>query len=117
MKTIKATDKTIHKIVKIQIKNFGRNVDLNHVDTSDVTNMDYLFFRQGFNGDVSRWDVRKVVSLNCTFYGSPFNGDLSRWNLCSLKRANYTFKYCMLRIPPNIKESLKRAKIVGWNKH
>ena len=37
--TIKATDDTIGKIVNDQLDLLGDDADLNHIDTSNVTNM------------------------------------------------------------------------------
>ena len=116
MKTIKVTNSTIQDVIKQQINELGRKADLNHIDTSSVTNFDYLLFNLGFEGDISRWNVQSVKSLNYTFYGSPFNGDLSRWNLISLKRATHTFTYCPVQIPSNVRNALQRATIVGWMK-
>ena len=39
---IKATDKTIKKIVIDELKRLGHDADLNHIDTSKVTNMNSL---------------------------------------------------------------------------
>ena len=62
-------------------------------NTSEITNMSYLFFRKAdFNGDISRWDVSNVESLSSTFYeATSFNGDLSRWNVSNVVDMHETF--------------------------
>ena len=62
-------------------------------NTSEVTDMEYLFFdKAGFNEDISRWDVSNVTSLECTFYGATsFNGDLSRWDVSNVTDMTYMF--------------------------
>lgn len=90
--TIKATDENINQIVKEEIERLGSNADLNHIDVSEVTNMDSLFdfspFHSGeaFNGDISKWDVSKVVNMNSMFRENwDFNGDLSKWDVSSVE--------------------------------
>ena len=41
--TIKATDETIHDIVRSEIERLGDEADLNHIDVSEVTDMEDLF--------------------------------------------------------------------------
>jgi len=55
MKKIIATDKTIKEIVNNEIKRLGLTADLNHIDTSQVTDMSYLFYDTNFDGDISQW--------------------------------------------------------------
>lgn len=42
-KTIIATNNTLRDIVIQEIKKYGKNADLNHIDTSQVTNMRFVF--------------------------------------------------------------------------
>ncbi len=82
---------TIDSIVKFEIKKLGDNADLNHIDVSGVTNMDFLFCNTNFNGDISKWDVSNVESMNNTFSYSKFNGDISNWDVSKVKSMRYTF--------------------------
>ena len=70
------TDYEIQKLVKKCIKFFGKNCDLNWIDTGNVTDMSYLFYDTKFNGDISQWDVRKVINMDAMFEFSEFNGDI-----------------------------------------
>lgn len=85
--TIKATNQTIHSIVKDELQMLGLAADLNHIDVSEVTDMSGLFANTLFRGDVSRWNVSKVTDMSCMFSNSKFSGDLSSWKLDSLKTA------------------------------
>ena len=84
---IKATNETIHQIIKDELKRFGPEADLNHIDTSNVTKLNKLFTtesRTNINCDVSKWDVSNVKSFDMAFYfASDFDGDLSEWDVSS----------------------------------
>ncbi len=58
-----------------------------HWDTSQVTNMDGLFFQaRKFNEDLSQWNTSEVRSMNSLFRGATsFNGDISTWNLSKVE--------------------------------
>ena len=77
MKKIIATDENIKEIVSNEIKRLGNRANLNHIDTSNVTDMKYLFFGSNFNGDISKWNVSNVTDMKYLFFGSNFNGDIS----------------------------------------
>jgi surface protein len=54
-------------------------------DVSQVTNMNFLFCCNSFNGDISAWDVSSVTYMDFMFYlNSTFNGDLSSWDVSSV---------------------------------
>lgn len=69
------------ELVNLLIEIRGKNADLNDIDTSNITAMNYLFKGKDFNGDISKWDMRKVEMMNNMFEGSTFNGDISQWKL------------------------------------
>ena len=66
--TVVATDSTIHKLVREGIERYGKNADLNYIDTSQVTNMESLFEGTDFNGDISDWVVSNVTNMSYMFY-------------------------------------------------
>jgi len=78
-KTIVAYDHNVSEVVTNEIKRLGNDADLNHIDVSNVTNMNYLSIGSGsgFNGDISQWDVSSVRGMELMFNDSKFNGDIS----------------------------------------
>lgn len=68
-----------------------KNIDLNWIDTSKVTNMSYLLANFPGNVDVSEWNVSNVINMDGLFAGSNFNGDLSKWNIVNVKNMNSMF--------------------------
>ena len=75
----KTTD-DLRKLVKKLIKERGENADLNDIDTSEITNMSYLFYDSKFNGDISKWDVGNVTGMGLyMFYNSPLEKNPPKW--------------------------------------
>ena len=92
---IVATNDTIKQIVRDEIKRLGKDADLNHINTSQVTNMFGLFWGTHFEGDISEWDVSSVVNMNSMFREcNNFNSDLSNWNVSSVTSMGYVFVGC-----------------------
>ena len=91
--TIIVTDENIHKIISSEIRKYGRYVDLNHINVSQVTNMCGLFFRSEFNGNISNWDTSNVKDMKTLFYGSEFNGDISNWDVSNVTNMRSIFGY------------------------
>ena len=62
-------------------------------NTSEITNMDSLFFRKaGFNEDISRWDVSNVTDMGAMLRGATsFNCDLSQWDVSKARYMNCMF--------------------------
>jgi len=101
---IKATDDTIHQIVKDELDRLGHDADLNHIDVSDVTNMSSLFScaeidlgpKYGdLNPDISKWGVSNVTDMKWMFYNcEKFNQDLSQWDVSNVKDMYSMFYNC-----------------------
>lgn len=78
-------------IVRAEMEKHGPNVNLNHIDVSQVNTLIDVFKDTPFNGDISQWDVAKVESMEGLFKNCPFNGDISNWNTSSLRVATQMF--------------------------
>ena len=86
----------------------GYDADLNEIDTSEITDMSYMFNGSYFNGDISEWDVSNVIDMYCMFYKSKFNGDISHWDVSNVKNMKDIFKASPLILKRN---KHKRCKI------
>ena len=70
-------------------------------ETSQVTNMEKLFYdwwdggdanMRSFNDDISRWDTSNVSTMEGMFcQAHAFNGDLSRWDTSNVTTMAYMF--------------------------
>ena len=65
----------LEKLVDKLIKERGDNADLNDIDTSEITDMSYMFYKSNFNGDISNWDVSNVEDMWGMFYRSEFTNN------------------------------------------
>ncbi len=84
MSSIIALDEThLRALVQEHIRAFGDNVDLNHIDVSQLDRIDGVFRDTSFQGDISQWNVSCVKRFNCLFLRSTFNGDISQWDTSS----------------------------------
>ena len=57
----------LKQLVRDTIKEKGPNCDLNFIDTSKMTTMAHLFEKSNFNGDISKWDTSNVTDMNYVF--------------------------------------------------
>ena len=88
------TKDELRKIIKQKIESEGNECDLNDIDTSNITNMSYLFLESDFNGDISKWNVSNVENMIYMFANSKFNGDISKWDVSNVVYKSYMFDNC-----------------------
>ena len=73
------------------------NANLNCIDTSNITDMSFLFSKgyglENFNGNISNWNVSNVKNMTAMFKGSQFNQDISNWDVSNVKDMTGMFAY------------------------
>ena len=76
-------------------KEIYEGIDINSWDTSNVRNMDSMFFNNDqFNYDISAWDTSSVESMyNMFSYNDAFNQDISQWNTSNVTTMQAMFSY------------------------
>ena len=84
IKKYTADDSNIHEIVKEALDVLGNSADLNFIDVSNVTDMNWLFGDTQFDGDISQWNVSNVTNMEGMFCNSQFDGDISKWNVSNV---------------------------------
>ena len=85
--------KELKQIIVDTIKKEGNICDLNFIDTSNITDMNYLFYNlTDFDGDISMWDVSNVVMMSGMFEYCGFNGDISNWDVSNVKDMSHMFE-------------------------
>ena len=78
------TKDELKAIIKQKIESKGNECNLNDIDTSNITDMSFLFAYSNFNGDISKWNMSNVTNMSGMFYGSKFNGDISNWDVSNV---------------------------------
>ncbi len=67
--------------------------DISQWDTSNVENMNKMFYQSKFNGNISQWNVSNVTDMSYMFYQSIFNNDISKWNVNKVVNIMGMFAY------------------------
>ena len=92
---IQANDKDFYKILRGELDRVGLDANLNHIDTSKITNMANLFNGYNFNGDISKWNVSNVLYMQDMFaFCKDFNCDISKWDVSNVTDMAYMFYEC-----------------------
>ncbi len=90
----------LKEIVDMEIeKQGGVHVNLNMIDTSEITDMNGTFYNCPSleTLDVSLWDVSNVEDMRSMFDGgctSLRTLDVSKWNVSKVKEMRYMFNKC-----------------------
>ena len=79
------TVKDLKRAIQFGVRVLGNEANLNWIDTSNITDMSYLFMGSKFNGDISKWDVSKVEHKKDMFKDSAFTGAKPQWDSAKLK--------------------------------
>mgnify|MGYP000947357970 FL=1 len=75
----------LHRFLKNQY-------DLSRIDTSNVTDMAYLFKGKIVPQYIANWNVSNVENMEGMFNGAILNVDLSKWKVSKVKNMSFMFK-------------------------
>ena len=130
---IKLNNETIRTAVELWLNNYVFNTDtiawevkisnneaidkyghISNWDTSNVTDMDDLFYNLNgnlFNEDIGKWDVSNVTTMECMFCDAKsFNQDLNNWNVSNVTSMRNMFNYCKAFNKPLDKWNVSKVK-------
>ena len=82
---------------EISFKNRNKyNGDISKWDTSNVTDMSYMFqYAKEFNQPIGSWDVSNVTNMSYMLCNAEnFNQDISRWDVSNVTYMKEMFDYC-----------------------
>ena len=93
----KVQPKTKEQLKQLIIYAFKHNIyDLNFIDTSEITDMSWLFEYISCNFDISNWDVSNVKDMHALFCECyKFTGKgLEHWDVSNVTDIASMFYYC-----------------------
>ena len=90
------TKEELQDLLNKLVNERGNEGDFNDIDTSEITDMSYLFGTlEEFNGDISNWVVSNVTDMDSMFYECySFNQDISDWDVSNVTDIRYMFYHC-----------------------
>lgn len=87
--------KELEKIIDELIEKKEHHVDLNIIDTRNITDMSFLFYEKDCDVDISEWNVSNVTNMHSMFAGNRiFNCDISKWDVSNVTDMNTMFCEC-----------------------
>jgi surface protein len=92
-KIIAKNKQHLQNLIDAEIFQSGNDCDLNHIDTSSIADMSYMFAQMAFNGDISQWDVSNVTTMERMFFNARFDGDISNWNVSNVRDMDHMFAF------------------------
>ncbi len=92
--TVPSTRLELDSLLASRFKNAKGKVNLNDIDTSNITDMSNLFVKYpNSDYDISNWKTEKVTDMSGIFEGATqFNGDISKWNTTKVTDMSSMFK-------------------------
>lgn len=78
-------------IIDSEISVLGKRCNLNHIDVSNIKDMQGIFANTQFNGNISKWHTSNVENMRGMFENSIFNKDISQWNVAKVKDMSCMF--------------------------
>lgn len=85
-KVTPTTKQELRKIIEQELKRQGDEVDLNFIDTSQITDMSWLFYELDVGIiRIGQWDVSNVTDMSCMFCGCKnLWANLSKWDVSNV---------------------------------
>lgn len=86
----------LRSLIEKELEHQGPDADLNFIDTSEITDMSYLFEDCNIrNIKIDEWDVSNVTDMRGMFvWRKDFNCDLSRWDVSNVTNMTDMFNTC-----------------------
>ncbi len=88
-----ANKATLKAEIQKAIRTHGNYINLNYIDTSEITDMSWLFIDSTtFSGDITEWDTSSVTNMSGMFSGATvFNWNLNNWNVSKVTNMSEMF--------------------------
>lgn len=100
--------KELMRMIDDEVVKNGPICSLNHIDVSEITDMEGVFRLSIFDGDITDWDVSNVKDMSFMFEYAQFTGknsDLSQWDVSNVDLMNYMFDHSKFN---------NRKSLNGW---